>query len=143
MPHEINDINARIIVPNEVSEMGRRALEENGNNGLLETIIKIILHAMVDDPYYVDLKKTCEASAVDPMDGQKASISVVFLAKDWECTVLGHMGHASPLGMAHVIADCHGMNLFEYLTQCLYCSPTVMAKNDESASAQDLPEAFP
>lgn len=143
MPQEINGINARIKVPDDVSEMGRKALDEKGNEGLLEIVMKLILHAMVDDPYYVDLKKICEASAVDPMDGQKASIRALFLAKHWECTMLGRIGHASTLGRAHVIADCHGMTLSEYLTQCLHCGPEAMAKNAKSPDAQDFPEAFP
>jgi len=143
MSQEIQGVIAKISVPDDVSEIGRTALEEKWNNGLLEAIMKIILHAMVDDAYYVDLKMLCEANIVDPMDGQKASIRATFLAKHWECSMLGRIGHASPLGRAHVLADCHGMTLSEYLTQCLHCGPAVMAKNAKDPDAQDFPDAFP
>ena len=143
MSQDIEGINTRVKVPDDVSEMGRKALDEKGNHGLLEAVMKVILHAMVDDPYYVDLKTICEVNAAYPSEESKASIKVVFLAKHWECIMLGRLGHGSPLGRANLIADCHGMKLSEYLTQCLHCGPTVMAKNAASPEAQDFPEAFP
>jgi len=143
MSQEIHGVIAKIRVPDGVSEIGRAALDEKGNSGLLEAVMKIILHAMVDDAYYVDLKTLCEANAFDPMDGQKASIKATFLAKHWECSMLGRLGHASPLGRAHILADCHGMTLSEYLAQCLHCGPMVMAKNAKDPDAQDFPGAFP
>jgi len=131
-------IEAIVKVPDNVSEMVGKAVSEKGNKGLLETLMKVILHAMVDDAYYKDLKKVCEANALDPLDGQKPTIKTTFVGKSWECVILGRIGHASPLGRAHIIADCHGMTLSEYLTQCLHCGPTIVDINTDNSGIQDL-----
>lgn len=143
MYQEIYFIDARIKVPDDIAEMGVKALEEKGNSGLLETLIKIVLHAMVDDVYYQDLKLVCAAAEEDPIDGKTANIRVTFASKYWECQMVGRTGQASILGRANIMADCHGMKLSEFLAQCIHCGPAVMMQHAKLPDANDFPDVFP
>jgi hypothetical protein len=123
--------------------MGAKVVKGKEGRGILEFLMKLVIHAMVDDAYYPDLKTICMAVEHDPSVVKKATIKATFESNTWECCMVGRKGHSSILGRALIMADCHGMDLTEYLAQCIQVGPGVMARNAQDPDACIYPEAFP
>ena len=96
MPHETNWINAIIVFHDMVLEMRRKMFDDNGNDELLEVVMKIILHQM--------------------MDGKKTSIQSTLLARNCDYNMLGRIVHKFSMREEHAIAKYYGMTFSDWLT---------------------------